>query len=262
MSCTWEFGSSFHEQCQAFEDAIDKNFRALEYLANIAPQPYSLCQGPDIQSVRLSEEDQEAAANMDVTLTIQIQEPTETIPSSSSLQDVVEIRAFMEHPLVHTNALPVWSWDVVTTHVNNWNKDDRTFEITLSRNDVLFARGAGNHTLYIQAKGSTGSNSEESYYWGPVAAVPLSVNGNNIPSSSAAATSSLSTPTTSKSNRPSSAPVTAPEETERLVDIDPENQQPNEVESSEANEKEIDTIVATETNDENWLYPGTHVQEI
>jgi len=196
MSCTWEFGSSFHEQCQAFEDAIDKNFRALEYLANIAPQPYSLCQGPDIQSVRLSEEDQEAAANMDVTLTIQIQEPTETIPSSSSLQDVVEIRAFMEHPLVHTNALPVWSWDVVTTHVNNWNKDDRTFEITLSRNDVLFARGAGNHTLYIQAKGSTGSNSEESYYWGPVAAVPLSVNGNNIPSSSAAATSSLSTPTT------------------------------------------------------------------
>ncbi|KAG7339214.1 hypothetical protein IV203_020177 [Nitzschia inconspicua] len=54
LSMTWELGFAFHERCDNFEQELPNLIRGLEYLASIAPQPFSLGQGPDIVSTTVN----------------------------------------------------------------------------------------------------------------------------------------------------------------------------------------------------------------
>ncbi|KAG7343621.1 carboxypeptidase A [Nitzschia inconspicua] len=182
LSMTWELGLAFHERCDDFEQELPSLIRGLEYLANIAPLPYSLGQGPDIVSAIVNPSS--VGEGESVILTIQASDSTQQAFGdvvSTNNQAVVEVRIYMDHPLVrgHENIEAVRIWNV---HDDGWtvNDDDDngiSFSTNLSWEDLFVTRGPGQHVLYLQAVYSNG-------YWGPVTTVPIKVkdpNGSALP---------------------------------------------------------------------------------
>jgi hypothetical protein len=170
MGMTWELGVAFHEACEDFDRDLANLIDSLEYLASIAPQPFSLGQGPDI--VLATATPSAVQEGESTTLTIEAsdseQQSFDNLVTSS--QSVVEVRLYMEHPVVagNENAVAVGVWNA---NDNGWtvtDDDGVSLTATVSWQDLILARGAGNHVLYVQALDSDG-------YWGPVAAIPIKV---------------------------------------------------------------------------------------
>ena len=56
FSMTWELGSEFHEPCEDFEERYERHLDAFEYLAQIAPFPFSLGRGPVVTNMEVQHE--------------------------------------------------------------------------------------------------------------------------------------------------------------------------------------------------------------
>ncbi|KAG7339213.1 hypothetical protein IV203_020176 [Nitzschia inconspicua] len=98
-------------------------------------------------------------------------------------QAVAELRIYMDHPMVHghetIDALHVWNVNDDGWTIKDDDDDDNgvSFSTNLLWEDLIVARGPGQHVLYLQAVDSDG-------YWGPVTSVPIKVkdpNGSTLP---------------------------------------------------------------------------------
>lgn len=175
LSFTMEIGSAFHEDCTNFENTLPKLIQSLLYTASIAPQPYILGQGPDIVSVQVTPQVVQENESLNIVVKASDSEKQSFGNVLSAQQFVTEIRVYMnEHPLAvgNENIVPVWSWDS-----SSLSLIDGELDATLPWSSVVQARGAGNHTLYIQATDSNG-------YDGPVSAVDLTLLGQALPATS------------------------------------------------------------------------------
>ncbi|KAL3915340.1 MAG: hypothetical protein SGILL_005701, partial [Bacillariaceae sp.] len=171
LSFTMEIGNAFHEACDNFERNVPKLMQSLQYAASIAPQPYVLGQGPDIVSVQVTPQVLEENDSLNIVVVASDSEKQAFGNVLVAQQFVTEIRVYMnDHPLVvgNENIEPIWSWDSSSLSLINGELD-----ATLPWTSVVLARGAGNHTLYIQATDSNGYN-------GPVTAVGVTVAGVSI----------------------------------------------------------------------------------
>jgi hypothetical protein len=210
LSMTWELGVNFHELCGTFEDMVPKHIKGLEYLSKIAPKPFLLSQGPDIINITVSPTVISEGVSLSITVKASDSQITEYFKDAPATQQkVAEIRVYMEHPLVNSTTLPipVWSWN--TSHID-WNSTDETLDTVVAWEGVLLARGAGDHTLYVQAVDTDGTI-------GPVEAVPLTVQA----SSSGASNSSPPTASKSPSYVPSVAPSPLPSQASIVPTVTP-----------------------------------------
>jgi hypothetical protein len=175
LSMTWELGVAFHEACQDFQTSLPSLIESLEYLASIAPQPYMLGQGPDIIAATVIPNVVVEGDTVTLMITASDAAQQAFVNVATSAQDVVEIHVYMNHPLVVGNEhIPaVWMWNA-SDH-DDWSQSEESNGVVvvstvLSWEDVIGARGPGNHVWYIQALDSDG-------HWGPVTAIPITVMG-------------------------------------------------------------------------------------
>ena len=203
LSMTWELGVNFHENCVRFEDMVPTHFKGLEYLSKIAPKPFLLSKGPDIISLTVSPTIISEGVSLSITAKASDSEITEYFKDAPAVQQsIAEIRVYMEHPLVSSITLPapVWSWN--TSHID-WNPIDETLVTLVAWEDVLLARGAGEHILYFQAVDTDGTI-------GPVEAVSLMVQASSSGASISSPPMASKSPSPSSSYVPSMAPSPLP----------------------------------------------------
>jgi hypothetical protein len=200
---TWEIGTSFHEECTDFEEALEGHFRAFEYLASISPLPFALSKGPDVLPASLVitpavlEYGTALAVAIEASDGAMTSNPTTT---TSAQQAVVEIRIYGQHPLVVTDTTytnpPLWSWTDTDANFlplsdSNGIGNGALVQATIPWEEVYGKVGpslngtADPHFLYVQARDSDGS-------WGPVTVTTLVVDASGMPLSATTAPPTVS----------------------------------------------------------------------
>lgn len=207
LSMTWELGSAFHERCEDFDKELPYLLQGLEYLASIAPAPYTLGQGPDItEATAVPSVIQEGET---LTLTVTASDSSkQSMDVSTAEQSVVELRLYLDHPLVvgNENSLALAVWNV---NDSGWTVADDdggvSFTTSVTWEDLFLARGAGSHSLYVQALDSDG-------HWGPVATMPIQLKSRegSLPESKSPTTPTPVAAVASSSTQPSPSPSMQP----------------------------------------------------
>jgi hypothetical protein len=183
---TWEIGTSFHQNCQTFENSIvPDNTKALTYAAKLAHRPYSMAQGPDI--TRLSLEPPIISPGDSLKIVIAANNSAlSNLPAAS--QEIREIRVYFDfHPFSTSDFSPYIVLDGSLT-----SPPDGEIKVSLNLNGIAL----GPHVVYAQAINTDG-------YLGPVAAVALDVE-------SAPSAAPSSPPSSSHSSEPSPEPSRPP----------------------------------------------------
>lgn len=169
-SFTIEFGTSFFQSCQYFEDNIlNQGLQALRYAFTAAPLPYVLAEGPEVVDVEVepvnigAEPDHATHASISATVDASRIAPLSGINVFSITEKIEPIRSAR----LTIDALP---WQGVQYSVPLSPVDgafDNIREV-VSATVEMACLPSGRHTLYLQAEDEAGD-------WGVVAAEFITV---------------------------------------------------------------------------------------
>ena len=182
---TWEIGTSFHQDCNTFQDEIlPKNLPALTYAAKMASRPYRIAKGPDI--VRLEVFPPTIGVGEETGITVQVLASDSLLSAldgkhslDTAKQDVDQIIIRLDRHPYHPESLASGDDDQVQLlDRNSGFLDKEGFgEINLDWQrllDLLLVEdenegdAVGIHALYVEAMDSDG-------YFGPVSRIEFEI---------------------------------------------------------------------------------------